>query len=107
MIGLDAFYFREYRCGVAALEQTIRYQRELRIGDAVEIRSQIDEVKEKTIRATHTMRKVNSDEVSASTTILAVHFDTSLRKSVPLPMWARERASEWIVAYGAPAGESL
>ena len=91
-LGLDSKYFSQNRRGMAALEQSISYKAELRVGDMFEIRSSIVEVREKTMRLRHDMYKVNADTLAASTTILAVHLDTDARKSLPLPAALRERA---------------
>jgi acyl-CoA thioester hydrolase len=96
MLGLDAVYFRENDRGMAALEQSVRFQRELLAGEAIEISSGIAEIRDKTMRIHHTMRKLGG-EIAAHTTILAVHLDTRSRKSMPLPLWVRERAGAWIV----------
>jgi hypothetical protein len=71
---------------MAALEQSISYKCQLRVGDMFEIRSSIVELREKTIRLRHDMHKVNVDALAASTSILAVHLDTDARKSLPLPL---------------------
>jgi acyl-CoA thioester hydrolase len=91
-LGLDGEYFLKNHRGMAALEQSISYKGELRVGDMFEIRSSILEVREKTIRLRHDMHKVNADALAASTSILAVHLDTDARKSLPLPVGLRERA---------------
>jgi acyl-CoA thioester hydrolase len=90
MVGLDATWFRRQRCGMAAVEQNITYLREMRAGDLVEIRSGILEIGEKVVRIFHEMRNSTGDWVAARTTILAVYFDTVLRKSVPLPEEVRK-----------------
>jgi acyl-CoA thioester hydrolase len=92
-LGLDGQYFAENQRGMVALEQTISYKNELRAGDMFEIRSVIVEVRQKTIRLLHNMHKVNGSTLAASTTILGVHIDTDARKSVPLPVGLRERAT--------------
>jgi len=91
-MGLDGNYFLKNHRGMAALEQSITYKGELRVGDMFEIRSAILEVREKTIRLRHDMHKVNADTLAASTSILAVHLDTNARKSLPLPLGLREHA---------------
>jgi acyl-CoA thioester hydrolase len=102
MVGLDATWFRQHRCGIAALEQNITYLREMRSGDLVEIRSGILEIGEKIVRIFHEMRNSSGDWVAARTTILAVYFDTVLRKSVPLPEAVRERAQELMIREEEP-----
>jgi acyl-CoA thioester hydrolase len=96
MLGLDAPYFRANHCGMAALEQNITYLSELRAGDALEIRSAIIDVREKTVHMLHRMHKMQSGALAASTTILGVHMDTKIRKSAPLPAAVRDRARAMI-----------
>jgi len=91
MLGLDAAYFQRHRRGVAALEQHIEYRSELRAGDAFEIRSIVLDVRDKTIRLKHEMRKVRTGALAASTTILGVHIDTDARSGIPLPPGVRDR----------------
>jgi acyl-CoA thioester hydrolase len=91
MLGMDAAWFREHDRGMAALEQNIRYVRELRAGDVVEIRSGVLELGEKTMRIVHEMRNSAGDWVAARTTIVAVYFDTKARKGLALPEAVRER----------------
>jgi acyl-CoA thioester hydrolase len=91
-LGMDGKYFSQNRRGMAALEQSISYKAELRAGDMFEIRSAILEIREKTMRLRHDMYKMDTDNLAASTTILAVHLDTEARKGLPLPAAVRERA---------------
>jgi acyl-CoA thioester hydrolase len=92
MMGLDAAWFREQNRGMAALEQNVRYLRELRVGDVIEVRSGVLELGAKTMRIAHEMRHMAGDWVAARTTIVATYFDTLARKSVPLPDPVREKA---------------
>ena len=96
MIGLTPSYFREKQCGLAAVQQNITYKRELHPGDVIVIRSEILEVKEKMIRFLHEMRKEETQEIAATSELISVHIDTSLRKSCPLPKEVIERAREMI-----------
>jgi acyl-CoA thioester hydrolase len=91
-LGLDSEYFSRHHRGMAALEQTIAYKSELRAGDIFEIRSNLIEVREKTIRFQHTMSKLNPNVLAASTIILGVHLDTDARKSLPFPPELRNQA---------------
>ena len=91
MLGMDSRYFRDHRRGMAALEQTIQYKNELRLGDMFEIRSAVLEVRQKTIRAIHEMHNLSTGLPAASMTILGVHMDTDARKSSPLPTEVSDR----------------
>src|SRR5580765_5673175 len=54
-LGLTPGWLREHRRGMAAVEQTIRYKRELLAGDVVCVRSRIVELREKSVVIEHTM----------------------------------------------------
>lgn len=92
LVGLTPSYFREKRRGMAGVQQNIAYKRELHPGDVIVIRTGILEVKEKTIRFLHEMRNEETQEIAATSEMVAVHMDTTLRKSCPLPKEVVERA---------------
>jgi len=91
LLGLDSAYFRENRRAMAALEQTVMYKKELYAGDAVEIRSSILEVNNKTIRMMHEMLTLGGS-VAARTMIVALHMDAEARKGTALPATTHSRA---------------
>jgi acyl-CoA thioester hydrolase len=92
MLGLTASRFAQDCTGMAAVEQHTRYKRELHAGDAVTIRSVLLEIKEKSIRMMHEMRHDTSGEVAATTEIVAVHIDATIRRATPIPEDVRQRA---------------
>ncbi|MBW1648118.1 MAG: acyl-CoA thioesterase [Deltaproteobacteria bacterium] len=66
LVGMTAAYLaREYR-GMAAVEQHLRYRRELRAGDVLVVRSGVIEVKEKALKFYHEMREALSEEIAAT-----------------------------------------
>ena len=92
MVGLTQSYFREHRSGMAAVEQTITYMRELYAGDVVSIRSRV-EMTEKSIRMMHEMIHDETGYTVAVSVIVGVYLDATLRKAQPLPARLRERFS--------------
>jgi acyl-CoA thioester hydrolase len=92
-IGLSPTYLRSNKRGMAAVDQHISYLRELHAGSVVSVRSQILEVKEKSVTFMHEMVSDDSAEVAARTTLKAVHLDIETRKSCafsePIVMAAR------------------
>lgn len=82
---------------MAGVEQHINYRRELRAGDLITIRSTILEIQEKSIRFIHSMWNDETGQLAASTVLVALHIDTSLRKSCPFPAGVRERARLMII----------
>ena len=91
-IGITPTYIREQNHGMAAIEQTIAYKRELVAGDIVVVRSRILEVREKVIRIQHEMINDETNEVAATSELTGVHVDLASRKSCPLPPEIIDRA---------------
>jgi acyl-CoA thioester hydrolase len=89
-LGLTPQFLRANNRGMAAVEQTIQYKRELLAGDIVAIYSELNEIKEKVLRFTHQMRKADTDEVAAVTTLTAVHLDKAARRACAFPADVRE-----------------
>ena len=90
-IGLSRSRLSKEGTGMAAVEQRIEYKRELRAGDLITIRSAALEITEKSIRFCHEMSNDEIGELAARTILAAVYFDTSARKSRPIPADIRER----------------
>jgi len=92
-IGITPTFVRENKRGMAAVEQTIQYKRELLAGDVVTVHSRLDEIRDKSVRFTHEMRKADTGEVAATTTLTGVHIDTVARRACPFPQSVREKAA--------------
>ena len=90
-VELTRAYLEANGRGMAAVEQTIQYKRELMAGDTVAIVSAPIEIKDKALRFTHEMRNTQSGEVAAATTLTAVFLDTAARKAASFPAEVRER----------------
>jgi acyl-CoA thioester hydrolase len=84
-VGLTPTWLRKNGRGMAAVEQTIRYKRELFAGDVVTVHSSVIELKEKSIRFQHEMRKDETDEIAATTTLVGVFLDTTARRACAFP----------------------
>ena len=97
-VGLTPDYLRANNRGMVAAEQNIRYKRELLAGDLVTVHSTVIEVKDRSIKFAHEMRKLDSDEVAATTTLTGVHLDTVARRACAFPDAIKERASSLIEA---------
>jgi acyl-CoA thioester hydrolase len=92
MLGLAPSRFAQDGTAMAAVEQHIQYKREMHAGDAITIQSALLEVKEKSIHMLHKMIDDASGEVAATTVIVGVHIDATVRKAIRLPEDVRERA---------------
>jgi acyl-CoA thioester hydrolase len=90
-IGLSRSRLLKEGTGMAAVEQRIEYKRELHAGDLITIRSAALEITKKSIRFYHEMSNDETGELAARTILVAVYFDTSARKSRPIPADISER----------------
>jgi acyl-CoA thioester hydrolase len=97
-IGLTPSFLRQNGRAMAAVDQRISYKRELYAGDVVTIRSEALEVKDRSIRFVHEMRHDETDEVVATTILVAVHLDAVARKACPLPAEIKHRAQSRLTA---------
>jgi acyl-CoA thioester hydrolase len=92
-IGITPAFVRENNRGVAAVEQTIQYKRELLAGDIVTVHSMVLEIKDKSVRFAHEMRKADIGEVAATTTLTGVHIDMVARRACAFPESVREKGA--------------
>ncbi|MGY4177734.1 acyl-CoA thioester hydrolase [Bradyrhizobium sp. USDA 4518] len=92
-LGLTSSYVRDSGYGLAGVQQNLSYKREMHPGDLIEIKTQLIEVREKTLRFRHEMRDVETDEVAAICEMTAAHLDKSTRKAAPWPE-AVQRAAQ-------------
>ena len=92
-LGITPAFIRESKHGMAAVEQTIQYRRELLAGDIVSVHSVLLEIKDKSVRFAHEMHKVDSGEIAATTTLTGVHFNTVARRACAFPDSVREKAA--------------
>jgi len=85
VMGITIDYTRATSCGMAALEQNIKFLSEARAGELLVVRSRLLEVREKVVKYVHIMYRSDSMEEVASMETVAVHFNLEARKSCPLP----------------------
>ncbi|GAB4356291.1 MAG: acyl-CoA thioesterase [Gammaproteobacteria bacterium] len=97
--GITAGYLRENRRGMAALEQNIRYLRELHAGDVITVRSAILEVTNKVVKFVHEMHNAGDQTLAAVARLTGVHLDTEKRASCALPDAAAQRMRQQIISY--------
>ncbi|MFY9623560.1 MAG: thioesterase family protein [Rhodoplanes sp.] len=95
-LGLTPTYLRRENRGMAAVQQTIQYRKELVAGDLIRIESHLLEMREKVIRFAHTMVNVEDATPAALCELTGVHMDTAIRKSTPFPPSVRKRAAALI-----------
>ncbi len=91
-IGVTPSMLRETSVGIAAVEQTLNYSKELMPGDVLEIRTRILDLSEKKVRFRHEMIHRESGQVAATCELLCVCFDRNAHKSRAFPPEAMEKA---------------
>jgi acyl-CoA thioester hydrolase len=97
-LGLTPAYLRENNRGMVAVEQAIKYKRELLAGDIVNVYSALLEINGKSIRFSHEMCKADSGEIAATTVLTGVHLDKAERRACALPAEVMERGAAMIEA---------
>lgn len=84
-IGLTATWLRDNGRGMAAVEQTLHYLREVKAGDTVTIYSKLVEVKSKVVVSDHTMVNDATGDVCATERIACALVDLQARKAAVIP----------------------
>jgi len=75
MMGMTAQYLKDAKRGMAAVDQRIAYRREALPGDVVSIRTAIIEVRPKSLRFVHEMRRGDLGDLLATMVVTGVHID--------------------------------
>ncbi len=97
-LGLTPSYLRQSGRGMAAVQQTVTYKRELLAGDIIEIESTLLEVRDKSVRFRHEMRNAETGELAATCEFTGVHVDRQARKSVAFAQPIRDVAMSQLAA---------
>jgi len=85
-LGLTPSYLRDSGRGMAAVQQTVTYKRELLAGDIVEVRSRLLEIRDKSVRFVHEMRNgepARSPRLANSSACIWTGRRGNLRRSRP------------------------
>lgn len=85
LLGLTSKYLKEEKRGMVALEQNIKYLKEVLAGDNLYIESEIIEIKGKIIKFKHVMINLETREIVSETELVGLHIDTVKRKGVIVP----------------------
>lgn len=96
--GLTPSYFEAENRGMAALEQATRYLAEAMAGQLLLCRSEVLEVKPKTVRFLHHMLDGETDQCIATSELIAAHLDSVKRKACPLPRALRTNCESLIAS---------
>lgn len=94
-IGITPSLLRSGSFHVAAVQQDIRYLRELLAGDVIVVRSVVTEVREKVLKFAHQLANVETGVVCATSEFTVVCIDSAARRARPFPedIAARARAA--------------
>ncbi|HYD78515.1 MAG TPA: thioesterase family protein [Paucimonas sp.] len=84
-LGLTPGYLKANRRGLVALDQRTQYKREVLAGSLLHVKTELIEIKRKTIRFMHHMYDSETDELVATTELVGAFLDTDIRKTVELP----------------------
>ncbi len=101
--GMTPAYLRENRVGFSTFEFQGRFERMLRAGDRVRVRSGLMHVGGSSMRLLHRMYDARTGDLSAEFSQYGVHLDLEARRPTRLPEEMRARAAE-IVCEAAEAG---
>ena len=80
--GLTPSYLRDSGRGMAAVEQNLKYLRELHAGDVVRVTTTLLEAAPRKIRFVHKMYNDITDELAATCELTGVHLDTKARCAI-------------------------
>jgi len=92
-LGLSPSRVRAEGRAMVAIEEHIRFHRELRAGDIMNMRSRPVELRDRTMVSFHELFNSASGETAATAVALSGHFDLESRKLVPWPEEARAAAA--------------
>lgn len=84
-VGLTPAFLRGAGCGMAAVEQHIRYLKEVRAGDTVAIRSRVVAIRNKVLLSEHVLVDDASGEPCAHEKITCAFLDLTARRAVAFP----------------------
>ena len=94
MMGMTAQYLKDAQRGMAAVDQRIAYRREALPGDVLTIRTAIIEVRPKSVRFVHEMRRGDLGDLLATMVVTGVHIDAVGRRATQFapPIFASAQA---------------
>lgn len=79
--GLTPAYLRETKRGMAAVEQRLRYIKELHAGDVVHVTTRLLEAAPRKIRFEHRMFNDVTGDLAATSELTGVHLDSVARRA--------------------------
>lgn len=100
-VGLSESYVRTRGMSFFALEMHVRYLREVRLQDPVQVRIQLLDLDDK--RVHYWMELIHAEErwLSATMESISLHVDMTTRRSAPFPPDIMPRLEGWLAATSA------
>ncbi|WP_339831120.1 thioesterase family protein [uncultured Parvibaculum sp.] len=95
-LGLAPSQVRGEGRAMVALEEHVRFHRELRAGDLMHMRSRPVEIRERTLVSFHELINSASGETAATIVAVSGHFDLEQRKLIPWPAEAHGKAAPFL-----------
>jgi acyl-CoA thioester hydrolase len=95
-IGITPSLLRGDAIRMAGVQQSIHYKKELWPGDLVLVKSQLVEMRERSLKMRHEMQHVESGDVCATCELTAVCIDARTRKPRVFPPDISEKAKQFV-----------
>jgi acyl-CoA thioester hydrolase len=84
-LGLSPSFLKDNKRGMVALDQRTLYKQEVMAGTLLHVKTEIIEIKRKTIRFIHHMYDSETDQEVATTELVGAYLDADSRKTTELP----------------------
>ncbi len=97
-IGIGDEYVKEFSCGKAVLESHMVYEREVCLGDELEVRSWLLAVDAKRLHFFHELYNLTKGFRAATSEQIDIHADLKHRKSSAFPEWLYKQLQERVRA---------
>ena len=95
-IGITPTVLRGDAIRMAGVQQNIHYKKELLPGDLVLVKSQLVEMRERSLKMRHEMQHVESGELCATCELTAVCIDAQTRKPRNFPVEIAAKGKEML-----------
>jgi acyl-CoA thioester hydrolase len=93
-LGLDAAYRQRNNMSVFVLETHVTYEREVNVGDPLNVTTQLLGHDAKRLHMFHRMQHAREGYLAATTEIMAMHVDLASRRSAAMPGTALTRLED-------------
>lgn len=101
IIGLNKEYYLAHHCGAFALQQFFDYRKEVRVGEAVTIRSRVLGRSDKRLHIMHFMAKGDSHVLACTCEVICAHIDMNIRRTSPFKPELAESIDRIIAEHAA------